>query len=360
MTFCKCIKRIIKNCDCFGTPLTFRINNDLEYKSLIGGISTILFTLVAGLYISYMSYRFLWRKDFDFIYSNKIVDSGANINLTEVKFNLAFGIQFTIDGTNAINTMKKYMDYSMTINQWNGGTDNITYYRFDLANCNLSDFHESVNTTFHKNKLYNMYCPVKNETTNYTLDGLYTDSFFKFIEIKFTLNEYAMTHLEETEEFFYKNPIEMIVYFLDTAIDYESRKKPISLFINMINKWLDFSFVKETAIYISPVTFTNDENIIVSHGKVTHDCMYDYSQDAFKMVKRSMNMSNILGTFIIKASSKIVQFERDYRKLPTFVADLQGIIEEILLFIFLIVNYIEIICVDKKLIQIMLKYKGSK
>ena len=73
MTFCKCIKRIIKNCDCFGTPLTFRINNDLEYKSLIGGISTILFTLIAGLYISYMSYRFLWRKDFDFIYSNKVI-----------------------------------------------------------------------------------------------------------------------------------------------------------------------------------------------------------------------------------------------------------------------------------------------
>ena len=358
--FSKCIKKIIKNCDCFGTPLTFRINNELEYKSIIGGISTILFTILAGLYISYMSYRFLWRKDFDFIYSNKIVDSGANINLTEVKFNLAFGIQFTIDGSNAIETMKKYMHYSMTINQWNGGTDNITYYRFDLAKCNLSDFHDSVNKTFHKNKLYNMYCPVKNETTNYTLDGLYTDSFFKFIEIKFTLNEYAMNHLDETEEFFYKNPIEMIVYFLDTAIDYESRKKPISLFINMINKWLDFSFVKETAIYISPVTFTNDENVILSKGKVTHDCMYDYSQDAFKMVKRSMNMSNILGTFIIKASSKIVQFERDYKKLPSFVADLQGIIEELLLFIFLVVNYIEIICVDKKLIQNMLKFKGSK
>ena len=358
--FSKCIKKIIKNCDCFGTPLTFRINNELEYKSIIGGISTILFTILAGLYISYMSYRFLWRKDFDFIYSNKIVDSGANINLTEVKFNLAFGIQFTIDGSNAIETMKKYMHYSMTINQWNGGTDNITYYRFDLAKCNLSDFHDSVNKTFHKNKLYNMYCPVKNETTNYTLDGLYTDSFFKFIEIKFTLNEYAMNHLDETEEFFYKNPIEMIVYFLDTAIDYESRKKPISLFINMINKWLDFSFVKETAIYISPVTFTNDENVILSKGKVTHDCMYDYSQDAFKMVKRSMNMSNILGTFIIKASSKIVQFERDYKKLPSFVADLQGIIEELLLFIFLIVNYIEIICVDKKLIHNMLKFKGSK
>ena len=358
--FCKCFKRVLKECDCFGTPLTFRINNDLEYKSIIGGVSTILFSIIAFFYISYMTFRFLWRKDFDFIYSNKIVDTGANINLTEVNFNLAFGIQFTIDGSNAIETMKKYMEYSMTINQWNGGTDNITYYRFDLAKCNLSDFHESVNKTFHKNKLYNMYCPVKNETTNYTLDGLYTDSFFKFIEIKFTLNDYAMKHLDEAEEFFYKNPIEMIVYFLDTAIDYESRKKPISLFINMINKWLDFSFVKETAIYISPVTFSNDENIIVSHGKITHDCMYDYSQDAFKMVRRNMNMTNILGTFIIKVSSKIVQFERIYRKLPTFVADLQGIIEEILLFILLIVNYIEIICVDKKLIQNMLKYKGSK
>ena len=85
---------IIKECDCFGTFITFRIYDDIEYKSLAGGISTILFTLMAGIYIAYMSYRFLWRKEYSFIYTTKLQDSRPFINLTDVGFNLAFGIQF--------------------------------------------------------------------------------------------------------------------------------------------------------------------------------------------------------------------------------------------------------------------------
>ena len=42
----KCFKGAIKACDGFGTFITFRINDDIEYKSIIGGCSTILFVII--------------------------------------------------------------------------------------------------------------------------------------------------------------------------------------------------------------------------------------------------------------------------------------------------------------------------
>ena len=39
----KNLKKIIKECDCFGTFVTFRINRDNELRSLFGGCSTIVY-----------------------------------------------------------------------------------------------------------------------------------------------------------------------------------------------------------------------------------------------------------------------------------------------------------------------------
>ena len=89
----KCFKRAIKACDGFGTFITFRINDDIEYKSLIGGISTILFVIITVVYTTYCCLGFFSRSNVDFIFTNKIVESDPYINLTDCHFNLAFGVQ---------------------------------------------------------------------------------------------------------------------------------------------------------------------------------------------------------------------------------------------------------------------------
>ena len=59
----KFITKIIKSLDFFGTLITFRINNDLEYKSLLGGISSIIFFIISSTYILYESYFFIKREN---------------------------------------------------------------------------------------------------------------------------------------------------------------------------------------------------------------------------------------------------------------------------------------------------------
>ena len=95
MTSCKkTIKKIIKYCDLFGTKITFQINDEFEYKSLIGGITTIIYTIMAVSYVLYNFSHFIMKKNIDFIYSNKILETGPIINLTKTKFYFALGLQY--------------------------------------------------------------------------------------------------------------------------------------------------------------------------------------------------------------------------------------------------------------------------
>ena len=68
----------------------------------------------------------------------------------------------------------------------------------------------------------------------------------------------------------------------------------------------------------------------------------------------------MVGKIIIKASAKVLVLNRSYQKLPSFIADLTGILEEILLVILLLINIMERQAIDNKLVHKMLKIKGSK
>ena len=40
-----CLKNFIRFCDIFGILVTFRINNKIKYRSIDGGIATIIFLI---------------------------------------------------------------------------------------------------------------------------------------------------------------------------------------------------------------------------------------------------------------------------------------------------------------------------
>ena len=62
----------------------------------------------------------------------------------------------------------------------------------------------------------------------------------------------------------------------------------------------------------------------------------------------------------VKASPKIIQVNRQYQKFPSFLADFTSLLEEILVLMLLVVNFVERKAVDHKLIEKMLKFRGSK
>ena len=356
----KCFKAAIKACDGFGTFITFRINEDIEYKSLIGGCSTILFVIITVIYTTYCCSSFFSRKNVDFIFTNKIVQSDPHINLTACHFNLAFGVQYSSDAVSAVLETQKYFTYKMNVVEWIGD-DDLVEYPFSFKKCEASDFYNVVDESFETNDIGQYICPDFYNNSNFTLEGLYTDYYFKFIELEIRLTEYSLQNMEEVRAMMKENPLEMAIFFLDSAIDYENRKDAIPSFINYSYKIIDFDFVKTTELFISSLEFQNDDNLLFDNSKLTIDAMFDHSLDSFQYVNnRIQQEESLIGKFIIKASPKIIQVNRQYQKFPSFLADLTSLLEEILVLMLLVVNFVERKAVDHKLINKMLKFRGSK
>ena len=356
----KCFKGAIKACDGFGTFITFRINDDIEYKSIIGGCSTILFVIITVIYTTYCCSSFFSRKNVDFIFTNKIVQTDPQINLTSSHFNLAFGVQYSEDAMSAIENTSQYFTYKMNIVEWIGD-DDLVAYPFSFKKCEPSDFYNVVDEAFENNDIGQYICPDFFNNSNFTLEGLYTDYYFKFIELEIRLTEYGLNNLNEVEDVMKENPLEMAIFFLDSAIDYENRKDAIPSFINYSYKVIDFDFIKTTEIFISSLEFQNDDNLLFDNSKLTIDAMFDHSLDSFRYVpERFDDKETLIGKFIIKASPKIIQVNRQYQKFPSFLADLTSLLEEILVLMLLFVNFVERKAVDHKLINKMLKFRGSK
>ena len=356
---CKFSKQIIKGMDCFGTLITFRINDDIEYKSLIGGISTIIFFLIASTYITYMSYYFITRKNVDFIFSKKTVNDQPLVNLTEIGYRFAFGLQYRLDDSSAILNTSKYFNYSITeIQIFNSKKYIETPIKIKL--CEENDFRNKVNRTFKLRGLSKMYCPILNNV-NYTVEGTMMDPYYKYYNLEIWLTEYALNNFNELEKYVEINPLEMSYYFLDNAIDYENRKNPLPNFLNYLFKAIDINYEKDTEIIKSPMEFSNAENIIINNPYKIYGATIDNHVDSFHTISEPNKLGqSIVGKYILKASPIMFSLTRIYQKLPSFIAELSGILEEVLLLLLLITNILERQAIDNKLIKKMLKFKGCK
>ncbi len=113
-----CCKNIIKRLDIFGILVTFHINNEIKYRTIYGGIFTIIFFLFSIGYTINLGLPFLTRKNINFIYSNKIVEKQPYINLTKANFKFGFGIQYQSNALPAINDFNNYFNYSIIVKEW--------------------------------------------------------------------------------------------------------------------------------------------------------------------------------------------------------------------------------------------------
>ena len=364
MNFSKKAKNIIRELDYFGTIVSFRLGEDLKYKSLIGGTCTIIYIIIALIYILYMLIPFLKREEINFTFSNKIISKNPFVNLSSTNINCAFGALFSSDQASAIENTTKYFDYKINIIEW-VGIDDFFEKEIFFNFCNQSDYPSSLDDQFEVNELNELYCLLINKNNinylNYSLDGLYTDDYFKFITIDFFLSEYGKNNFDEVKIYLRENPLLMSLFFVDTAIDYENRHVPLPVYINYITRDIDFDYTKKSEIFFSSLEFINDDNFFFNKESLTKNVMFDRSEDSFRFIQDRNEEENYnLFHIEIKVSPKVTTLKRKYQKLPEFVASLSGLLSFLLVFIFVCCNLIERKAINQELIHRMLKFRGNK
>ena len=353
------IKKIVKKIDYFATIITFKINDEIEYKSLIGGILTIIYAIFTLLFIIVLSIQFVKDGNINFIYSNKIKNKNPFINLTKLEFTFGIGVQYYDTSFPAINDTNLYFNYNISLIEWIG-KDNITKYQLEYKLCNASDF-STLTDEFYLNDLDQMLCPIYNISTNFSIDGLYTDHYYKYISIILSLSDYGIKNYNTLEKFLNNSPIEVILFFKDTGIDYENRENPLPSYLNYNNKIIDLNSFKKTEIFISSLEFISDENIIINNPKKTEQLIFQSSYDSIEIIKNRLeNNQDILFEYTIGVSPKIIYLKRTYEKIPELFANLSGVLNFILLLFTTFANIMERIAINQKLIQRVVKFKVNK
>ena len=357
----KKIKNIIKKIDLLGTFISFRIEQEREYKSLIGGVFTILYIIIAIIYIIYMAIPFIKRKDINFTFSNKIVSFGPFVNLTKSNFNFAFGPLLINENENS--AIPKTINYTVSLIEWIG-EDEIYEQNMEFKLCEVSDFPYQLKDEFINNQLEDLYCPILKSIKNYSLDGLYTDYYYKFIIISMKLSDYAKDNINEVYEFLKLNPIIMSIFFKDIGIDYENKNNPLPSYMNYIYKDIDIEFIRKSLVFLSTVEFKDDQSFFFKNEKKNYDCVLDKVEDSFRINKYNNNeeielIDDEILTFELRASQKIATLKRRYQKLPEFAASLSGLLSFLFVCNIVIANLIERKVIDQILIHKMLKFKGN-
>ena len=354
------IRLILKKIDLFSTPISFKIENAYEYHSLIGGIFTIIFIFFTLFYLFYMGYFFVIRDNISFIYSRKIIEKEPYINLTEVQFNFAFGLQYADADEDVLIELNKYFDFSFRFVEWIGER-NITYIPFNYKRCEKSDFYNKIDEQFEINRIEDLFCPDSNSSNfNYTINGAYVDDYFRYIEVKVLLSNYSLNNFKEFQNLMMTTRLEMVLFFIDKAIDYENRTQPLPFHFGFSYKGLDPNFKKETNIYISCIQFYNDDNWFFEVPKLRNDAMYDQSVDTFIYLADRENNDSNLGIYNIEASSNIFVLNRKYEKLPSFFANLTGILNAVHLVFSIINEYINRTYINEYIIHKTMKYRGNR
>ena len=353
------LNKILRKIDLFSTPITFRIENSYEYHSLIGGLFTLLFILFSLFYFFYMGYFFIIRDNVSFIYSRRIIDTEPYINLTKVEFKFAFGLQYADADEDVLIELGKYFDFSFRFVEWIGER-NITYIPFNYKRCEKSDFLNKVDEQFEINRIEDLFCPDDSSIDNYTINGAYVDDYFRYIEVKVLLSEYSLNNFKEFQNIMLNTRLEMVLFFLDKAIDYENRTLPLPYHFGFSYKGLDPNFKKETNIYLSCIELYNDENWFFEKPKIQNEAMYDQSVDTFIYLSNREDNNANLGIYNIEASSNVFVLNRKYEKLPTFFAKVTGILSAINLICNIINEYINRIYINEYIIHKTMKYRGNK
>ena len=190
-------RKIIKQFDYMGSFITFRINGESDYKSILGGVTSILYFSFCIYYIIYSAIPFFGKKNLNFIYANQIVESNPIVDFTGKQMMFAFGYGFVDQGLDeaflgipfmpmtASDLILDTIGFDISLKITNG--NHIESIPINKAKCRIEQFPKEAHEFFTTRKIEKYFCPDFSSlppNVKLQLAGLPTDSYQSSIEIR--------------------------------------------------------------------------------------------------------------------------------------------------------------------------------
>ena len=331
--------------DYFSIQYSFRLNDQISYKSYFGGSIFTMYLLFAVVYFCVSFSQFWNRKNYNINYS-----IGANknkeINLKNSQFAFAF--------SKIPEFLKDYTYLKVTY-----FANNKTRI-LNFTDCNMEKNFPNIQKR-NKIDLSGMLCINLNKE-NIFVKGSEFDNATKDLEIQLMVNnrsrrDYKKFHSLFTFKKIARNPFKII--WFDNLINVGNPYESISKFLNYEKIYLESNKTKMISLSICTLEFSSDENIFYN-GSNTQSLSYvDSIRKNSFYANKSIYAKEDLSLFKIALnySPKMAIIDRKYKKLAEFLADFGGINSNLLLILCIFVKFLNEFWAEQKLMNKILKFR---
>ena len=321
---------------------TFNDKGDKRYKTLMGGILSLISLIISFSFITYFLYRLIYKEDASIMFYS---ERDSNINIS-YSYKLPFMFRLSDSYSIALNQQNLYnisllVWYSYINNETNQLIQN--YDKIIVEKCNIDKHFNGYKNYFNNiPDLESYFCP-RERLNNQSLYGIYGNHkpfiYYVFYFSKcnnLTNNNLCLTN-EEIEDKL--NDIYLDIKFLTYSIPKENEKKMDNIIVKSDRFLVSNTVFKRLWFFFNYVKYRTDNGLLFSSYLKNEYHQYENSRIDIDLKDKKLN--EIPGTFLtvtILNSGNVNIYKKNYLKIQDYLATIGGIIKAIT-YICHILNY---------------------
>ena len=319
---------------------TFNEKGDKRYKTILGGILSLISILLSMGFSLYFLQRFILKKD-----SSIMTSTEKSYNITIPN---SYKLPFILRLTDIFSIPISDNVYNITLLVWYSYFNekkNELIQDYDIVlieKCNIENHFSEYKQYFSKiSSLDSYYCPIQ-RLKNQSLFGIYGDNH-PFIYYTFYFSK--CENITHNNLCLPKEKIDSIlsnayldIKYLTYSFNYKTNDMK-NLEIQSDRYFISTKIYKTIWLYFNLINFIDDKGYIFSNYKKEQFHQFDYGKIDYDLVNLNLNNNTeIYLSLAILNNGKIITVKRNYLKFLDYLATLGGVIKAIS-FIFYSINY---------------------
>jgi hypothetical protein len=360
----KSIKKFLRTIDIFGIPLTFRYKKNDKYSTSLGGLTIIIFIILAIAFGVYYFIPFVKRQNLSIIYYTMNIPKTEQIKFKDSKAAFAIGFDCQKNGRLKVEDVFKLDAVFANYVKEMDGTYHKDKYPQTTHNCVYEDFYNNYNSSFDYLNLKNYQCLDNNK---HIIEGIYADKIFSYFEFSVA----AINDTDETfnniDEYLFENDCKLQLVFTDITIDLSNYKEPIKPFLNSFFIQLNPTlFIKRNVFYMNQYLYDDDSLIAVFNSEEkpeqTKTLFSRYEEYSLyigldREITRPADYKNYAKIYM-RSDLKKTEIRRTYQKITEFYADASSILVGIYEFLIIIISIINNFYAENSIVKKLFIFKG--
>ena len=360
----KSIKKFLRTIDIFGIPLTFRYKKNDKYSTSLGGLTIIIFIILAIAFGVYYFIPFVKRQNLSIIYYTMNIPKTEQIKFKDSKAAFAIGFDCQKNGRLKVEDVFKLDAVFANYVKEMDGTYHKDKYPQTTHNCVYEDFYNNYNSSFDYLNLKNYQCLDNNK---HIIEGIYADKVFSYYEFSVAaINDSDETY-NNIDEYLFENDCKLQLVFTDITIDLSNYKEPIKPFLNSFFIQLNPTlFIKRNVFYMNQYLYDDDSLIAVFNSEEkpeqTKTLFSRYEEYSLyigldREITRPADYKNYAKIYM-RSDLKKTEIRRTYQKITEFYADASSILVGIYEFLIIIISIINNFYAENSIVKKLFIFKG--